>query len=67
VVVVTALGAPGVVDGLGGEHVLAHEVPRTRADVLGLGGESEVHARNVAADVTGVASGVTARRAPSGR
>ena len=44
VVVVAAGGPPLLVHRLGGEHVLAHEVPHPAADVLGSGGEGEVHA-----------------------
>jgi hypothetical protein len=44
VVVVPAGGAPLVVDRLGGEDALAHEVPHPAADVLGSGGQGEVHA-----------------------
>src|SRR3712207_8655730 len=54
VVVVTAFGAPRVVDRLGGEDLLTHEVPHPAADVLGSGGEGEVHERKVEGAVTGV-------------
>jgi hypothetical protein len=57
VVVVAARRAPLLVDGLSGEDLVPHEVPHPAADLLGFGGEREVHVRKVTADVTRVASG----------